>query len=402
MGARVSNVRITDSIDNLGDDEFIVVSDKPGTALSAGGGSSPPFLEADITGLVGDLAGKQPIDPDLTTIGNLDSSTAGAIASDGAGWVKKTYAQFKTALALVKADVGLGSVDNTPDTSKPLTGDVGGTLGATVIGAAKVTLAMQVSAAANSIRGNNTGAPATPIDLTITQVKTLLAIAQADVSGLVAALALLAPLASPTFTGTPVFPAAVVTKANIVNAAANSFMGNNTGSPAAFIDMTVAQAKTLLAIAQADVSGLVAALALLAPLASPNFTGAATGHSIRVNTVTAGSGIGYATGAGGTVTQLTSRVTGVSLATLTGAITLFSTTLAADTDVSFVLTNALIAATDIIVFQVQSGAAIKGGYSVSAICAAGSATITVHNLTPTITATEAPVIAFAVIKAVTA
>jgi hypothetical protein len=65
-------------------------------------------------------ASYQASDADLTTIAALDSATAGAIASDGAGWIKKTYAQFKTALALVKADVGLGNVDNTSDVNKPV------------------------------------------------------------------------------------------------------------------------------------------------------------------------------------------------------------------------------------------------------------------------------------------
>lgn len=62
----------------------------------------------------------QPPDPDLDAIAALDSSTSGAIASDGAGWIKKTFAQFKTALSLVKADVGLGNVDNTSDANKPV------------------------------------------------------------------------------------------------------------------------------------------------------------------------------------------------------------------------------------------------------------------------------------------
>ena len=51
-------------------------------------------------------------DADLTAIAALDSATAGAIASDGTGWIKKTYAQFKTALSLVASDVGLGNVTN--------------------------------------------------------------------------------------------------------------------------------------------------------------------------------------------------------------------------------------------------------------------------------------------------
>lgn len=47
-----------------------------------------------------------------------------------------------------------------------------------------VTLAKMANLAANSIVGNNTGSPATPLALTATQVKTLLAIASSDVSGL--------------------------------------------------------------------------------------------------------------------------------------------------------------------------------------------------------------------------
>lgn len=66
------------------------------------------------------LDAKQAIDADLTAIAALDSATAGALATDGAGWIRKTYAQLKTALALVKADVGLGNVDNTADAAKPV------------------------------------------------------------------------------------------------------------------------------------------------------------------------------------------------------------------------------------------------------------------------------------------
>jgi hypothetical protein len=68
-----------------------------------------------------ELANKQAADPDLTAIAALTSTTAGAIASDGAGgWIKKSYADFKTALGLTKADVGLANVDNTSDANKPV------------------------------------------------------------------------------------------------------------------------------------------------------------------------------------------------------------------------------------------------------------------------------------------
>jgi hypothetical protein len=85
---------------------------------------------------------------------------------------------------------------NTGDQTITLTGDVTGTgtgsFTATVANGA-VTLAKQANLAANSIIGNNTGTAATPIAMTATQAKALLAIAQSDVTGLTAALSGLTP-----------------------------------------------------------------------------------------------------------------------------------------------------------------------------------------------------------------
>lgn len=69
-------------------------------------------VNAEETARIAADSTKQPLDSDLTTLAALDSSQSGVIASDGAGWLRKTYAQLKTALGLVKADVGLGNVDN--------------------------------------------------------------------------------------------------------------------------------------------------------------------------------------------------------------------------------------------------------------------------------------------------
>jgi len=86
---------------------------------------------------------------------------------------------------------------NTGDQTITLTGDVTGSgtgSFATTIASGAVTLAKMANLAANSIIGNNTGSPATPIALTTAQTKSLLAIAQADVSGLTTA-------SSPSFAG---------------------------------------------------------------------------------------------------------------------------------------------------------------------------------------------------------
>lgn len=109
---------------------------------------------------------------------------------------------------------------------------------------------------------------------------------------------------------------------------------------------------------------------------------------------------GYITGEGGTVTQATSKSTGVTLDKRCGQITMHNATLNANTTVSFTLTNSTIAATDLLVLNhVSAGTA--GSYVLNAQCAAGSASINVRNITAG-NLGEAIVIGFAVVKAATA
>lgn len=111
-------------------------------------------------------------------------------------------------------------------------------------------------------------------------------------------------------------------------------------------------------------------------------------------------GFGYGTGAGGTVTQLTSKATGVTLSKATGEITMNAAALAANTTVSFTLTNTAIAAGDHIIFGVSGGTA--GAYNVpNKVGAAGSVVVDVRNVTAA-SLSEAIVIKFSVFKAVTA
>ena len=128
--------------------------------------------------------------------------------------------------------------------------------------------------------------------------------------------------------------------------------------------------------------------------------GAATGTSLTATGVIASTGtagVGYATGAGGAVTQLTSRTTGVTLNKTAGAITLFSAA-GTTTAATFTVTNSTVAATDVVILNQKSGADLYD-LMVTAV-AAGSFNITFR--TTGGTTTETPVFNFAVIKAVAA
>lgn len=113
-----------------------------------------------------------------------------------------------------------------------------------------------------------------------------------------------------------------------------------------------------------------------------------------------GGVFGYAPTTGGAVVQGTSKVTTVILNKPCGTITMIATgDIGADTTVSFTLTNSNIAATDVLILNHVSGGT-PGSLHLNAQCAAGSATINVRNVTPSNMVTPAPVIAFALIKAV--
>lgn len=103
---------------------------------------------------------------------------------------------------------------------------------------------------------------------------------------------------------------------------------------------------------------------------------------------------GYTSGAGGAVTQLTSRVTGVTINAPTGAITLFSAA-GVPTPTSFTVTNSAVAATDVVILSVKSGATNSYSFNVSAV-AAGSFNITFWAQIGI--ATDAPVVNFVVLK----
>lgn len=135
--------------------------------------------------------------------------------------------------------------------------------------------------------------------------------------------------------------------------------------------------------------------------------GVATGTSLAVTGLLTSSsptaGIGYATGAGGAVSQATDRTTGVTLNTASGAITTQATSLAAGAEVSFTVTNSACAVGDVVVASIRSGPTTTGSTQVYVhTVAAGSFGLTLANLHASVADTGAAIINFCIIKAVSA
>jgi hypothetical protein len=133
-------------------------------------------------------------------------------------------------------------------------------------------------------------------------------------------------------------------------------------------------------------------------LGTPLNINRATGLStVEGLTVTSSGGLGYGTGSGGTVTQITSRTTAVTLNKTNGSITMFNAAGSAAWN-AFTVNNSTVTANDTVILTIRSGATntyllqpasiTNGNFSILFATTGG-------------TASDAPVINFAVIKAVT-
>ena len=132
---------------------------------------------------------------------------------------------------------------------------------------------------------------------------------------------------------------------------------------------------------------------------SGDFSGTLIANALECNSIEVGSGtLGFndGSGAGGAVTQATSKSTGVILNKATGQITMNAAALAADTTVTFVMTNSTIDATDVIILNHVSGGT-AGSYALNAQPTSGGASINVRNISSG-SLSEAIVIGFVVIK----
>jgi len=118
------------------------------------------------------------------------------------------------------------------------------------------------------------------------------------------------------------------------------------------------------------------------------------------STVYATAEIGYAAAGQGTVTQITSKSTGVTLNKSAGRITMHDAALAAGAAVSFILTNSTISINDTIIVNVSSNTtgSTAGAYTTYvSYLASGSALITLRNLTAATSYSEAVIINFAIV-----
>jgi hypothetical protein len=164
-------------------------------------------LTGDVTGSgTGSFAAT--ISSGVVTLAKMANLAANSIIGNNTGSaaapIALTVSQVKALLAIAAGDVsGLGSLATASSVSLSTqatgtlqaaqapahTGDVtssAGSLALTIANSA-VTLGKMANLSANSIIGNNTGSAATPIALTAAQVKSLLAIAYADITGVAAA-----------------------------------------------------------------------------------------------------------------------------------------------------------------------------------------------------------------------
>lgn len=134
-------------------------------------------------------------------------------------------------------------------------------------------------------------------------------------------------------------------------------------------------------------------------LSQPKYNGALE-TDLPIRSTSSSAGIGYSTGAGGTVTQATSKTTGVTINTVSGQITMNNAALAAAAEVTFTVTNSSVTAADLIITNHVS-AGTSGAYLVGiSRVAAGAFDVTVTNASAG-SLSEAIVIGFAIFRSAT-
>lgn len=150
--------------------------------------------------------------------------------------------------------------------------------------------------------------------------------------------------------------------------------------------------------------GTFSGSSILAPNFSVSSAGAVAATSAAVSgaikSSSSSGGVGYATGAGGTITQATSKSTGVTLNRPVGQITTNNAALAAGAVVLFTVTNSTVAVGDVIVIQRASGGTAGAYFMYVDSVANGSFVVSLQNGSGG-SLSEAVTLSFAVLKGVT-
>jgi hypothetical protein len=107
--------------------------------------------------------------------------------------------------------------------------------------------------------------------------------------------------------------------------------------------------------------------------------------------------LGYSAAAQGTVTQATSKSTGVTLNKSMGRITMNAASLAAGASVTFTLTNNEISVNDVVIVSVSGGGTAGAYWPFVSSQSSGSAVIGLYNNTAATALAEAVIINFAII-----
>jgi hypothetical protein len=182
-------------------------------------------------------------------VGAAVLATEGTTQADTA-WVNSTNAPItigSTSTVWVQFGAGQTYIGGAGLLLTANTFDVGAGPGITVnadtiqITNAGVTNAMLATMPTVTIKGNVTGGTAAPVDLTAAQVKSMLAITNADITGL-GTLATKSTIASADITD------GAVANVDLATMVAHTFKGNNTAATAAPLDLTIAQMQAELVV----------------------------------------------------------------------------------------------------------------------------------------------------------